>query len=150
MYRLRSTCRLERVLDHVCRDLRAHVLAGAEREAIVHAAPHADIFLLLAIAARLSKCRVFLGSRTAVALNGMVFTEPNTDSKTAVAIVALMVACDGYSGCIGVGLNEVQPASRSVASLPSWSPLRIAVTGRLKSQRRVGTGALSCIICSII
>ena len=28
--------------------------------------------------------------------------------------------------------NEVQPASRSVASLPSMSPLRIAVIGRQK------------------
>jgi hypothetical protein len=62
----------------------------------------------------------------------MAFRGPNTDSRTADAIIALKVACDGYSGCSGVGLNEVQPASRSVASLPSWSPLRIAVTGRQK------------------
>jgi hypothetical protein len=62
----------------------------------------------------------------------MAFTGPNTDSRTAAEIVALMVAYDGYSGCGGVGLNEVQPASRSVASLSSLSPLRIAVTGRQK------------------
>src|SRR5262245_49842562 len=46
--RLRSsTRRLERVLDHVGRDLSAHALAGADRESIMHAAPHADILLLL-------------------------------------------------------------------------------------------------------
>ena len=39
---------------------------------------------------------------------------------------------DGYSGCIGVSFNGVQVGSRSVASLPSMSPLRIAVTGRQK------------------
>ena len=36
----------------------------------------------------------------------------------------------GYSGCIGVSMNGVQPGSRSVALLPSRSPLRMAVTGR--------------------
>ena len=44
----------------------------------------------------------------------------------------MIAACEGYSGCIGVAFGGVQPASRSVASLPSWSPLRIAVTGRQK------------------
>src|SRR5262249_43340977 len=42
-----STYWLERVFDHVGRDLRAHVLAGADRESIVNAAPDADILLLL-------------------------------------------------------------------------------------------------------
>src|SRR4029450_5897962 len=43
-----------------------------------------------------------------------------------------MAADEGYSGCIGVVFSGCQPASRSVASLPSWSPLRIAVIGRQK------------------
>jgi len=38
----------------------------------------------------------------------------------------------GYSGCIGVSMNGAQLASRSVASLPSRSPLRMAVIGRQK------------------
>jgi hypothetical protein len=38
----------------------------------------------------------------------------------------------GYSGCIGASTSEAQEASRSVASLPSMSPLRIAVAGRQK------------------
>src|SRR6266496_4136279 len=38
----------------------------------------------------------------------------------------------GYSGCIGASTIGSQPASRSVASLPSMSPLRIAVMGRQK------------------
>src|SRR5262252_1728742 len=36
-----STYRLERVLNHVGRDLWAHVLAGAHRESVVNAAPNA-------------------------------------------------------------------------------------------------------------
>ena len=35
-------------------------------------------------------------------------------------------------GCIGVSMKGTQEASRSVASLPSMSPLRIAVIGRQK------------------
>jgi hypothetical protein len=51
-------------------------------------------------------------------------------SNTPAVVAARMAACDGYSGCIGVALSGVQPGSRSVASLPSRSPLRTAVTGR--------------------
>lgn len=36
----------------------------------------------------------------------------------------------GYSGCIGVSINESHDASRGVAVLPMMSALRIAVTGR--------------------
>src|SRR4030088_3508639 len=36
----------------------------------------------------------------------------------------------GYSGCIGVLSIGCQVASRSVAALPSISPLRVAVIGR--------------------
>jgi len=39
---------------------------------------------------------------------------------------------NGYSGCIGVAFKGNQPASRSVESLPSMSPFRIAVKGRQK------------------
>ena len=38
----------------------------------------------------------------------------------------------GYSGCIGVSMKGAHDGSRSVASLPSRSALRIAVTGRQK------------------
>jgi len=55
---------------------------------------------------------------------------PNTDSRTPTPAPVLMLFCDGYSGCIGAASSDAQPASRSVASLPSMSPLRIAVTGR--------------------
>src|SRR6266513_4215042 len=56
---------------------------------------------------------------------------PNSASSTAPSDADTMQCAHGYSGCIGVSMNGVQPASRSVASLPSW-PLRIAVTGRQK------------------
>ena len=38
----------------------------------------------------------------------------------------------GYSGCMGVSMNGTQDSSRSVASFPSRSPLRMAVRGRQK------------------
>jgi hypothetical protein len=43
-----------------------------------------------------------------------------------------MQCAHGYSGCIGVSMNGVHDGSRSVASFPSISPFRIAVTGRQK------------------
>src|ERR1700756_3469730 len=47
------------------------------------------------------------------------------------ATVLLRMQCaQGYSGCIGVLSIGCQVASRSVARLPSMSPLRIAVIGR--------------------
>src|SRR5687767_1814937 len=41
------TYRLERVLDHVGRNLLANILAGADRESIVHTTPDPDILMLL-------------------------------------------------------------------------------------------------------
>ena len=44
-----------------------------------------------------------------------------------------MQCAQGYSGCIGVASIGCQVATRSVAVLPSMSPLRIAVIGRQNS-----------------
>ena len=55
-----------------------------------------------------------------------------TNSIIPTATPQTIVACDGYSGCIGVAFSGTHPASRSVASLSSMSPLRIAVIGRQK------------------
>src|SRR5512144_1581530 len=56
--------------------------------------------------------------------------EPISASRTAPSDPDTMQCAHGYSGCIGVSMNGVQPGSRSVALLPSMSPLRMAVTGR--------------------
>ena len=49
---------------------------------------------------------------------------------TAPTLAARMACALGYSGCSGASISEVQAGSRAVASLPSMSPLRIALTGR--------------------
>src|SRR5882724_1325808 len=79
----------------------------------------------------LANCRVRRGSMRSltVKLTGPV---PNTDSRMPAPTPPTMPAAEGYSGCMGFGFNDVQPASLSVASLPSRSPLRMAVTGRQK------------------
>src|SRR5256885_14262366 len=56
---------------------------------------------------------------------------PISAASTAPSDDDTMQCAHGYSGCIGVSMNGVQPGSRVVASLPSW-PLRMAVTGRQK------------------
>src|SRR2546425_12433764 len=66
----------------------------------------------------LSNCRVSFGSVISVAVKRMAGLGPNTDSRTVTTTPALIAACDGYSGCIGVAFNGVQLGSRSVASLP--------------------------------
>ena len=55
---------------------------------------------------------------------------PSSASSTAPREADTMQWAHGYSGCIGVSMNGVQPGSRVVASLPSRSPLRMAVIGR--------------------
>src|SRR5258706_4277350 len=55
---------------------------------------------------------------------------PSSAWSTAPSEAETMQWAHGYSGCMGVSMNGVQLGSRSVASLPSASPLRIAVTGR--------------------
>ena len=57
---------------------------------------------------------------------------PISACSTVPTALETMQCAHGYSGCIGVSMNGIQPGSRSVASLPSMSPLRIAVTGRQK------------------
>ena len=54
------------------------------------------------------------------------------DVVRAMLLLRAASLAQGYSGCIGVSMNGVHEASRSVASLPSWSPFRIAVIGRQK------------------
>src|SRR5512132_1249657 len=52
-------------------------------------------------------------------------------ASIALATAELMMQwAHGYSGCIGVLSIGCQVASRSVAALPSISPLRMAVIGR--------------------
>src|SRR5258707_1522493 len=58
---------------------------------------------------------------------------------TTLAMVPLRMQCaHGYSGCIGVLSIGCQVASRSVTSLPSISPFRIAVMGRQKVVMGLG------------
>src|SRR5947207_5780735 len=55
-------------------------------------------------------------------------------ASMALARAELMMQCaNGYSGCIGVLSIGCHVASCSVASLPSMSPLRMAVIGRQKA-----------------
>src|SRR5262245_54857586 len=56
---------------------------------------------------------------------------PISATSTAASEAETMQWAQGYSGCIGVSMNGVQPASRVAGSLPS-RPFRIAVTGRQK------------------
>src|SRR5580700_15947 len=58
---------------------------------------------------------------------------PNTACTTPARLPLLMQCAHGYSGCIGVLSMGCQAASRSVAALPSMSPLRMAVIGRQKA-----------------
>src|SRR5438093_5551265 len=64
------------------------------------------------------------------ALSFGIAPPPISASSTAPSDADTMQWAHGYSGCIGVSMNGAQPASRSVASLPSASPFRIAVIGR--------------------
>src|SRR5262245_8656012 len=98
----------------------------------MNTAPNAHIAVLLVHLRDIVELPLYVRIEQIVAVNGMTGLGPNTHSRTPTAVPEMIAACDGYSGCIGVSLNEVHPASRSVASLPSWSPLRIAVTGRQK------------------
>ncbi len=67
-----------------------------------------------------------------VVLSVGVGPRPISASSTAPTAPETMQWAQGYSGCIGVSMSGSHAASRSVASLPSMSPLRIAVTGRQK------------------
>ena len=70
----------------------------------------------------------------AVLLEESVWVWAATDLglSTAPSEAETMQWAHGYSGCMGVSMNGVHPVSRSVASLPSISPFRIAVIGRQK------------------
>jgi hypothetical protein len=58
--------------------------------------------------------------------------EPISARKTVPTAPETIQWAHGYSGCMGVSINGVHEGSRSVASLSSISPLRIAVMGRQK------------------
>src|SRR5688572_26089835 len=71
----------------------------------------------------------FVGLVATISAAGL---SPNISIST-VAIALLLVECpETYSGCGGVGNSGAQSGSASVRSLPSLSPLRIAVRGRQK------------------
>src|ERR1700704_4214633 len=55
---------------------------------------------------------------------------PSTASMAEATAPLMMQCAHGYSGCIGVLSIGCHVASRSVAALPSMSPLRMAVIGR--------------------
>src|SRR5713226_291295 len=55
---------------------------------------------------------------------------PNSDSRTDLVAAEVMQCAQGYSGWRGVSMVGSQSGTRVVASLPSISPLRIAVIGR--------------------
>ena len=54
---------------------------------------------------------------------------PISATSTAPRADDTMQWAHGYSGCMGVSMNGVQPGSATVASFPSSSPLRMAVIG---------------------
>src|SRR5947209_15153988 len=64
-----------------------------------------------------------------VAISG-TSTVPSAALTTPATAPLRMQCAHGYSGCIGVLSIGCHAASRSVAELPSISPLRIAVIGR--------------------
>src|SRR6266511_3844484 len=66
-----------------------------------------------------------------IAISGMS-TVPSAPLTTPATLPLRAQWAHGYSGCIGVTAIGCQVASRSVAGLPSISPLRIAVMGRQK------------------
>src|SRR5947207_9326707 len=67
----------------------------------------------------------------------------------------MMQWAHGYSGCMGVLPIGCHVASRSVASLPSMSPLRIAVIGRqnaylyLASMTAIAASASAAVITAM-
>ena len=89
-------------------------------------------FISRASAATLGKLRRSLPSEVGSTSVSETLSAPKCRSATAAITAASIAACEGYSGCIGVALSGVHVASRSVASLSSRSPLRIAFTGRQK------------------
>jgi len=79
-----------------------------------------------------SKRRVTPGAVGLVMLIVDTRPVPNSASSTAPTAAALTQCAHGYSGCIGVSTSGNHAGSWAVASLPSMSPLRMAVTGRQK------------------
>src|SRR4030095_8731134 len=78
---------------------------------------------------------------------------PSSASSTAPSDADTMQWAHGYSGCMGVSMNGVQLGARAVASLPSTSPLRMAVTGRQRLYvyfaSKTATSASSIAIAAI-
>ena len=130
----RDRDRLHEVLHHVLADLAAHVLADAGREPVVEAGPDARF-------RHFGDERAQVGPAVGDAGRGRAGRSPlpefpacRTPPRARWPCWRLAMQCaQGYSGCIGVSSIGCQVASRSVAGLPSMSPLRMAVTGRQKS-----------------
>src|SRR5712671_1855505 len=80
---------------------------------------------------------------------------PSTAVTTAATLPLWMQCAHGYSGCIGVLAIGCQVASRSVAALPSISPLRMAVIGRqnaylyLASKTAIMASASAAVITAM-
>src|SRR6266478_6313073 len=86
----------------------------------------------------LVQVRVTPGAGGLVMVNAGMGPAPNSDSRTALAAADVMQCAQGYSGWRVVSMVGCQSGTRLVASLPSISPLRIAVMGRQKLVRVLG------------
>jgi hypothetical protein len=128
---LQLTHWLEEVLHDVFPDLAAHLRADFARCPVVYAIVDARVDDSVTISESRLKLRVTPGAVGVVILT-VGIASPKKALRTEAADDSEMQWAHGYSGCIGVGMSGSQAASRSVASFPSMSPLRIAVTGRQK------------------
>jgi len=101
-------------------------------KAVMEAGPDASIRDLVGKAVMLVQRWVTPGAvGLVVAISGMSAV-PSAALTTPATLPLTAQWAHGYSGCIGVSAIGCQAGSRSVAALPSRSPLRIAVTGRQK------------------
>src|SRR5438477_9888565 len=80
---------------------------------------------------------------------------PSWASMAEATAPLMMQWAHGYSGCIGVLSIGCQVASRSVASLPSMSPFRMAVIGRqnaylyLASMTAIAASASAAVVTAM-
>src|SRR5215472_637496 len=88
------------------------------------------------------------GAKGLVNATSGISSLPSIASMTAAIEELVMQCAQGYSGCIGVASIGCQVATRSVAGLPSMSPLRIAVIGRQNSYLYLASK--TAIIASIV
>ena len=123
-----SASRRGKALHRELTDLLAHGGADLRRVAVVHPvvdARHRD--LLHEVADAVPRPHGAAGGRAGRAAASASGRSPISASSTAPSAADTMQWAHGYSGCIGVSMNGVQPGSRA-----SPSALRMAVTGRQK------------------